>query len=194
MIHASHIRPAITRHQGECQVMTQPIFLIGARGCGKTTIGQALTRACHFQFVDTDQVLQQRSGLSVADIVAAEGWQGFRARETETLMSVTAPGTVIATGGGIILAPVNREFMRQSGVVIYLNAPVPVLAGRLEAFPEADQRPTLTGKPISEEVADVLAQRDALYRETAHYVVDASTAPERVVTQILDVLHLATVS
>ena len=174
--------------------MTQPIFLIGARGCGKTTIGQALTRACHFHFVDTVQVLQQRSGLSVADIVAAEGWQGFRARETETLMSVTAPGTVIATGGGIILAPVNREFMRQSGVVIYLNAPVPVLAGRLEAFPEADQRPTLTGKPISEEVADVLAQRDALYRETAHYVVDASTAPERVVTQILDVLHLATVS
>ncbi|HCR3981883.1 TPA: shikimate kinase AroL [Kluyvera ascorbata] len=174
--------------------MTQPIFLIGARGCGKTTIGQALTHACDFRFVDTDQVLQQRSGMSVADIVAAEGWPGFRARETETLISVTQPGAVIATGGGIILAPVNREFMRQNGVVVYLNAPVPVLARRLEAFPEADQRPTLTGKPISEEVADVLAQRDALYRETAHYIVDASASPERVVTLILDALHLATAS
>ncbi len=84
--------------------------------------------------------------------------------------------------------------MRQNGVVVYLNAPVPVLARRLEAFPEADQRPTLTGKPISEEVADVLAQRDALYRETAHYIVDASASPERVVTLILDALHLATAS
>lgn len=174
--------------------MTQPIFLIGARGCGKTTIGRALTHACDFRFVDTDQVLQQRSGMSVAEIVDLEGWPGFRARETQTLMFVTQPRTVVATGGGIILAPENREYMRQHGVVIYLNAPVPVLARRLEAFPEAEQRPTLTGKPISEEVAEVLAQRDALYRETAHYIVDASAAPDTVVTQILNALRLVTAS
>ncbi|MGL5698183.1 MAG: shikimate kinase AroL [Kluyvera sp.] len=174
--------------------MTQPIFLIGARGCGKTTIGQALTHACDFRFVDTDQVLQQRSGMSVAEIVASEGWPGFRARETATLMAVTQPETVVATGGGIILAPVNREFMRQNGVVIYLNASVAELARRLEAFPEESQRPTLTGKPISEEVAEVLAQRDALYRETAHYIVDASAAPDLVVTQILDALRLVAAS
>lgn len=171
--------------------MTQPIFLIGARGCGKTTIGQRLTHACDFHFVDTDQVLQQRAGMTIADIVVKEGWDGFRARETQTLQSVTQPETVVATGGGIILADVNREFMRQNGVVIYLNAPVAVLAGRLEAFPEASQRPTLTGKPISEEVADILAQRDALYRETAHHVVDASSSPDEVVAQILTVLQLA---
>ena len=78
--------------------------------------------------------------------------------------------------------------------MIYLNAPVSVLASRLEAFPEAEQRPTLTGKPISEEVAEVLAQRDALYRETAHYVVDASSTPDRVVTLILNALHLVAAS
>lgn len=171
--------------------MTQPIFLIGARGCGKTTIGQRLTHACGFHFVDTDQVLQQRAGMTVADIVVKEGWSGFRARETQTLQSVTQPGTVVATGGGIILAQVNREFMRQHGRVIYLNAPVAVLAGRLEAFPEASQRPTLTGKPISEEVADILAQRDALYRETAHYIVDASASPEEVVARIMEMLQPA---
>lgn len=174
--------------------MTQPIFLIGARGCGKTTIGQALTHACDFHFVDTDLVLQQRSGMTVADIVAAEGWEGFRARETQTLISVTQPNTVVATGGGVILAAENREFMRQHGVVIYLNAPVSVLASRLEAFPEAEQRPTLTGKPISEEVADVLAQRDALYRETAHFIVDASSTPDQVVALIQNALHLETAS
>jgi len=174
--------------------MTQPIFLIGARGCGKTTIGQALTHACNLRFVDTVLALQQQSGMSVSDIVAAEGWPGFRARETQTLIAVTQPGMVVATGGGIILAAENRQFMRQNGIVVYLNAPVPVLARRLEAFPEAEQRPTLTGKPISEEVAEVLAQRDALYRETAHYIVDASATPDEVVTLILNSLSLVTAS
>ena len=166
-------------------MITEPIFLIGARGCGKTTVGQQLAAACQFDFLDTDQVLQQRAGKSIADIVAEEGWPAFRARETQTLLSVASPQTVIATGGGIILASVNREFLRHHGIVIYLKAPVAVLAGRLEAFPEESQRPTLTGKPIAEEVREVLAQRDALYRETAHYVVDAACDPQEVVAQIL---------
>lgn len=166
-------------------MITQPIFLIGARGCGKTTVGQKLAEACHFAFIDTDIFLQQHAQKSIADIVAKEGWPAFRALETQTLQNVTAPQTVIATGGGIILAPVNRDYLRDNGIVIYLKAPVAVLAGRLEAFPEESQRPTLTGKPISEEVREVLAQRDALYRETAHFTVDAACEPDDVVAQIL---------
>jgi len=170
-------------------LITKPIFLIGSRGCGKTTVGQRLAEACQFAFLDTDVVLQQRAEKSIAGIVAEEGWPAFRARETQTLQSVTAPQTVIATGGGIILAAVNREFLRTHGIVIYLKAPVAVLAGRLEAFPEESQRPSLTGKPISEEVREVLAERDALYRETAHYVVDAACEPDEVVAQILAAIN-----
>jgi shikimate kinase len=166
-------------------VITQPIFLIGARGCGKTTVGQKLAEACHFDFIDTDVTLQECAQQSIADIVAKEGWPAFRALETQTLQSVSAPQSVIATGGGVILAPVNRDFLRENGIVIYLKAPVAVLAGRLEAFPEESQRPTLTGKPISEEVREILAQRDALYRETAHFTVDAACEPDDVVAQIL---------
>ncbi|HEY2453221.1 MAG TPA: shikimate kinase AroL [Scandinavium sp.] len=173
---------------------TQPIFLIGARGCGKTTVGQKLAETCKFDFIDTDLILQQRAQMSIADIVAKEGWPAFRALETKTLQSVAAPHCVIATGGGIILAPVNREFLRVQGIVIYLKAPVAVLAERLEAFPEESQRPTLTGKPISEEVREVLAQRDALYRETAHFTVDAACGPDDVVAQILAAITAARAS
>lgn len=175
-------------------MITQPIFLIGSRGCGKTTVGQKLAEACHFDFVDTDIFLQQRAQQSIADIVAKEGWPAFRALETQTLQTVTAPQTVIATGGGIILAPFNRDYLRKSGRVIYLKASVAVLAGRLEAFPEESQRPTLTGKPISEEVREVLSQRDALYRETAHFTVDAACEPNEVVAQILAAIAAAKTS
>ncbi|AGN87386.1 MULTISPECIES: shikimate kinase AroL [Enterobacteriaceae] len=174
--------------------MTLPIFLIGARGCGKTTVGRTLALAQGCQFIDTDYWLQENAQQTIAAIVEQEGWDGFRARETAALEAVSAPSRVVATGGGIILREYNRRFMREHGVVIYLCAPVDVLADRLEAFPEEGQRPTLTGKPISEEVSEVLAQRDALYREAAHYVVDAAQSPDKVVSDIEAALQLARAS
>lgn len=168
--------------------MTQPLFLVGARGCGKTTSGQALATALDWHFVDTDKWLQDAAKMSVAQIVEHEGWTGFRARESLALHAVTAANTVVATGGGMVLSEENRRFMREHGTVIYLSAPAQVLAQRLEAFPQEGQRPTLTGRGVSDEVAQVLGERDALYRDAAQIIVDASLAPEAVVAHILQVL------
>ena len=99
---------------------------------------------------------------------------------------------LVATGGGIVLAEGNRQFMRENGVVIYLQASVSALIDRLEAYPKAEQRPTLTGKPVREEVGEVLAQREALYRDAAHHIVDATASPDRVVEQIMSMLCSAT--
>ncbi|MEN5016565.1 shikimate kinase AroL [Erwinia sp. Eh17-17] len=174
--------------------MSLPIYLIGARGCGKTTVGHALALASGYAFCDTDHALQQSSGQTVADIVAQEGWAGFRLRETASLKAVTAPTTVIATGGGMVLAEENRQFMREHGRVIYLNADAEILAARLEAYPQAEQRPTLTGRPVSEEMVEVLAARDALYRAAAHHIIDAMQSPDAVVSQIMSVLSPARAS
>lgn len=174
--------------------MTQPIFLIGARGSGKTTVGQLLARARQYPFVDTDRWLQDAAQMTVATIVEQEGWAQFRARESQALEAVTQPERVIATGGGIVLAERNRQFMRQKGIVIYLSAPATTLAARLEAFPDEGLRPTLTGKPISEEVREVLEQRDVLYREAAHHVVDATRSADEVVSAIQILLRFTDVS
>ncbi|AUV02377.1 Shikimate kinase 2 [Phytobacter ursingii] len=174
--------------------MTLPIFLIGARGCGKTTVGHALSQLHVCQFVDTDHWLQEQAQMTVAQLVSKEGWHGFRARETEALEAVTAPARVVATGGGIILSEYNRKFMREQGVVIYLSAPVSVLVDRLEAYPKESQRPTLTGKPIREEVGEILAGREALYREAAHHVVNAAQDLDLVIAEIQTALRLARAS
>ncbi|MFC0226744.1 shikimate kinase AroL [Serratia aquatilis] len=173
--------------------MTQTIFMVGARGAGKTTIGSALAQALGYQFIDTDLFMQQTVQMSVAEIVAQEGWQGFRRRETVALQAVTAPSTVVATGGGAILAEENRHFMREHGTVIYLRAPASILAQRLEEVPEEGQRPTLTGRPIAEEIMEVLTTREALYQNAAHHVIDGSANPQQVVEQILAVLQPAAV-
>lgn len=174
--------------------MSLPIFLIGARGCGKTTVGEVLSQALGYAFCDTDHHLQLVTQRSVTEMVAEEGWEGFRARESESLKAVTAPGTIIATGGGMVLAEANRRFMRENGRVIWLSAPPDVLAERLENQPEAGQRPTLTGRPIAEEMSDVLRERAHLYRAAAHHEVNAMQPPESVVEEILQSLSLARAS
>ncbi|TCL04181.1 shikimate kinase [Sodalis ligni] len=168
-------------------MIIQPIFMVGARGCGKTTVGRALAQALGFQFTDTDLILLQSTGLSVAQIVEQEGWAGFRTRESDILHGVaSADGRqVVATGGGIILSEANRRFMRATGTVFYLHAPADVLARRLEAVPEEDQRPSLTGRPIAEEIAEILLAREALYQDAAHHVLDAGQPPQDVVSAVL---------
>jgi len=168
--------------------MIQPIFMVGARGAGKTTVGSALAQRLEYEFVDTDHYLLQTSKLSVADIVAREGWEGFRRRESAALKSVCAPKFVIATGGGAILAEQNRQFMREAGIVVYLRSSAATLALRLEASPEQEQRPSLTGRPINEEMQDVLTEREALYQDAAHIVVDGSKDPTQVVEDILNAI------
>ncbi|MBS0848764.1 shikimate kinase AroL [Citrobacter sp. JGM124] len=174
--------------------MIQPLFLVGARGCGKTTIGQVLAETLGYGFVDTDSHLLNSTGKSVADIVAEEGWSGFRARESQALLQITAPATVVATGGGMVLSPDNRRFMMDNGIAIWLNVPASILAARLDASPEEDQRPTLTGKNMVEEIADVLAAREALYQQTARYTIDAVCSPDSVVASIIKVLQRAEAS
>ncbi len=168
--------------------MTKLVFLIGARASGKTTLGAALADELGLAFRDTDVELQRDCGMSVAEIVDKEGWPGFRRRERETLLRLAQPGTVIATGGGMVLDSDNRAFMRGAGRVLYLSAPAAVLAARLASDPKAAQRPSLTGVSAVEEMELVLAEREPLYRDAAHHLLDATLNLDELVQEVLTVL------
>ena len=165
------------------------IFLVGARACGKTTVGKALAKKLKLPFADTDQHLLDNAGRSVDQIVEAEGWAGFRQRESAALREVTnarTHGGVISTGGGMVLAEANRVFMRQYGMVVFLDAPVEVLAERLGRNPLNSQRPSLTGKGLVDEIGDVLNERRPLYEAAAHHIVDATRPLPSICRHIAD--------
>lgn len=174
------------------------IFLIGPRASGKTSLGQALARALRRPFVDTDAALQERLGCSIADYVAAMGWDAFREEEHRTLLDVIAatgpdspdsePGAVVATGGGIVLLKKNRELLRENGRCFYLDVPVDELVRRLSRDPNAAQRPSLTGRDIRDEVAEVVRARDPLYREAAHVCLDGRPGTGRLCANVLSLL------
>ena len=150
------------------------IFLIGARACGKSTLGHLLAKKLQLAFVDTDRHIRAASGLEVDAFVARSGWPAFRARESATLRECARPRTVVATGGGMVLDPRNCEFMRATGTVFFLNVPAQRLASRLTENPRTAQRPSLTGLPPAEEIAQVLAEREPIYRAVAHHIIHAA--------------------
>lgn len=166
------------------------VYLVGPRASGKTTLGKALAARAGWNFEDTDATVVATAGMTVEQIVEREGWEGFRRRETEALRDTLGrDGLVVATGGGMVLAEENRRMLRDGGFVAYLCGSVDMLAGRLARDPLAAQRPSLTGRPIADEVAEVLAAREPLYRECAQVVLDAGDDVQALVARLAGLLE-----
>ena len=163
------------------------IFLVGMMGAGKTTVGRALARRMKREFVDTDRLLVDRTGVPVATVFEIEGEEGFRKRESALLQEVCeGDEQVVATGGGIVLAEENRRAMRGAGTVVYLRA-------RLESLWERTRhdgsRPLLATADRRARLAELLHQREPLYQDAAHIVVEsgpqsASTLVNRVLAAL----------
>lgn len=158
------------------------VYLIGARGSGKTTVGHLLSARLGYPFIDLDEFLCASQGESVAQIVGREGWTGFRKLESQQLRKACASAEngnlVVATGGGVPMEANNRAFMRASGKVVWLNAPCAAILERLERDPLAEQRPPLTGRTTAEETEEIVRTREPVYRECCHFEVNAEADPD----------------
>lgn len=165
------------------------ITLIGYRGCGKSTVAALLADRAGLPWRDADAELERRLGCSIAALVRDRGEAAFRDEESLVLAGLLAgEPCVLATGGGVVLRPDNRDLIRRLGrPVVWLTAPAEVVRQRLAADPTtASRRPGLTGSDPLAEVADTLAAREPLYRECADAVFDtAIESAEQVVARIL---------
>ena len=153
--------------------MAGNVYLVGMMGAGKTTLGKALAQKTGQEFLDTDRLLVERTGVPVATIFEIEGEEGFRRRESALIAEVAQrSGCIVATGGGAVLAEENRRLMRSSGTVVYLRA-------RLENLWERTRhdatRPLLATPDPRGTLGELLEKRDPLYREAAHVVVESSS-------------------
>jgi shikimate kinase len=149
------------------------IFLVGMMGAGKTTLGRALAQRTGLEFIDTDRVLVERTGVPVATIFEIEGEDGFRRRESDVIAELAArERCIVATGGGAVLAEENRQVMRSAGTVVYLRA-------RLESLWERTRhdtsRPLLATPDPRATLARILENRDPLYRDAAHLIVETGS-------------------
>jgi len=140
-------------------------------GAGKTTVGRRLARALGWRFEDIDQVVESRTGVSVATVFEIEGEAGFRRREVQALAEISSEeGVVVATGGGAVLDPLNRTRMAATGFVVFLHATPEMLYARTR---HDKSRPLLQVADPLGRIAQLVTRRDALYREIADLVVES---------------------
>jgi shikimate kinase len=176
---ATHPPAPVPLHRGN-------LFLVGLPGAGKSTLGRQLARRLHKRFVDADAELELRLGVSIPTIFEIEGEAGFRDREEVTIAELTIlEGIVLSTGGGAVLRPANRVRLKENGTVIYLHAEPSALWARIR---HSRNRPLLqTADPIGR-LAELYAQRDALYRETADHVVESERREVMRLARLFDVV------
>jgi len=162
----------------------QNVFLIGPMGSGKTSLGRRVAPALGLEFIDLDEELERRCGVEVAVIFEIEGEAGFRERERDLLANVAArSGQLIATGGGSVLDPRNREVVRSHGVAVWLRTSVEQQLRRLE---RDRRRPLLAAPDRRERLTRMAEQRNPLYAEVADLVFESQNRPMPVMANILE--------
>jgi shikimate kinase len=150
------------------------IVLIGYRATGKSTVGKILSAKLKIAFWDTDLMVEKSMAMPVKEIVALHGWEIFREKEKDRIKFLLQKGAcVIATGGGVVLDRENVDLLKQTGLIIWLNAPGHDIIDRLkrDACNKAI-RPQFTSGNIDQETADMMKLRLPLYETAADYTVD----------------------
>lgn len=146
------------------------IYLVGMPGAGKTTVARQLARRLERRFVDADHELEAATGVGIPLIFEIEGESGFREREAKVLAALSQQSDlVVATGGGAVLRPENRQALRSSGTIVYLHVAPALLHRRMR---NDSKRPLLQVEDRQERLNQLFQQRDPLYREIADLVID----------------------
>jgi shikimate kinase len=168
-----------------------PIFLIGYRGTGKTTVARELAARLGFKWVDADEVIEQQAGKTIAGIFADDGEGAFRDLEADVVAALCRERRlVVGLGGGAAVREENRRAICAAGAVVWLTAGVDTILARLAADPAtAGRRPDLTPAGGRAEVEELLAKRTPLYRECATLIVDtegksAADVAEEIATKL----------
>lgn len=162
------------------------VILTGFMGTGKTTVGRLLAPRLGFKFIDTDDIIIEQAGQSIAEIFAQETEAGFRRREREVIRELKgASGLVIATGGGAILAEDNLKYLKALGPVFCLRASERAVYRRLKGNRE---RPLLRGEHPLKQIKTLLQQRTPYYKKADKIFDTTGKSPQKVAAEILKCL------
>ena len=161
------------------------IFLVGPMGVGKTTIGLQLAQILGYEFIDSDKVVEERTGATIPLIFELEGEVGFRQRECAAIDDLTQLNNVIlATGGGAVLNEQNRQHLANRGTVVFLHASIDQL---FERTSKDRNRPLLQTDNPKQKLSDIFRAREPLYREIAD--IEFDTGKQGLRETIRELLH-----
>ena len=150
---------------------TENVFLIGPMGAGKTTVGRLLARDLGLMFLDSDHEIEKAANAAISWIFDMEGEAGFRRRESRMIAQLTERREILlATGGGAVLDPANRDLLKDRGIVVYLHVSLEL---QLSRELKDDNRPLLQTANREQRIRELFEARHPIYSELADIRVEA---------------------
>lgn len=157
------------------------IVLIGMPGVGKSTVGVLLAKELALEFVDTDILIQQRSGKRLQDVLDELGYLRLRELEQQAILEHDLSGAVVATGGSAVYGAQSMQKLGQLGQVVYLSASIESLLQRIESLDERG-----IAAPPHQSFAEIAQEREPLYSKYAHIEISTDgLSSAQVLTELL---------
>lgn len=164
------------------------LVITGFMASGKTSSGQLAAQQLGCGFVDTDALIEARTGKTIPQIFSEQGEAAFRALETELCRELSArEDLVIATGGGLLLNPANRELLTANGELVCLRLSLQETLRRLEDLPRADRPMLVNGQSLAERAAQLYQQRQAAYDSIPWQINCDNLSPEQIAAQLAQI-------
>jgi shikimate kinase len=184
----------VQKQAGERGAHCPRVVLVGMMGSGKTTVGRLIAARLRSGFADTDDEVESSAGMSVQEMFARSGEEGFRRAESDALGVLLSPGGpgVVAVGGGAVLSETNRQTMRREATVVWLRAFVGTLTDRVgsgEGRPLLSDGAQVLPGTARDRLSELSYERQRLYEEVSDVVVDTDDmSPEEVADVVVSAL------
>ena len=162
----------------------KPVYLCGFMGCGKSTVGKILARKNGCSFIDMDDYIVEREGMTIPQIFSEKGEKYFRDTETAVIGELAEKGAVIACGGGAMLKKENAEIASENGIVVYIDIPFEVCYGRISG----DTNRPLVMNNTKEQLEEIYNDRVPVYRTNSTATVDGVGTADEVAERIAEAI------
>lgn len=165
------------------------VILCGFMGCGKSTIGRKLSARTNMPFIDLDNYIEEKAGMTVKEIFEKYGEGKFRELESEACVELSEKsGLIIAAGGGTLTFQNNIDTLKKTGRIVYIDVKYEMLCERLK---RDTRRPLLQVENRNEVIRELLEKRAPIYKKAASVYIDGNFTSNRVAEIIMGILYLA---
>ena len=162
----------------------KPVYLCGFMGCGKSTVGKILARKSGCGFIDMDDYIVEREGMTIPQIFSEKGEKYFRDTETAVIGELAEKGAVIACGGGAMLKKENAEIASENGIVIYIDIPFEICYTRISG----DTNRPLVMNNTKEQLEEIYNGRVPVYKSNSTVTVDGVGNADEIAERIAEAI------
>jgi|TARA_B100000401_G_scaffold80043_1_gene50255 shikimate kinase len=158
------------------------ISLIGMAGCGKSTIGAAISKKFNLSFIDTDHLIENKFKMSLENIKKKFGYEHVRSAEEEVILALNSSTQIISTGGSAVYSGLSMKHLKSFSKIIYINTPLETIVERIDAGQERG-----LAVPDGLSISDIYHERRPLYEKFSEHVVDGSKTVHEIIEEIQNI-------